>query len=305
MADRYDPKHGAEQKFPGSFLLALREAAAALGWQVARWDGRMAVCADATGKEHAVGLDNLYRRARHAPRESWLELITGFLRTIAVANDPGQIPDDLATVAGRLLPRLGPPHAGTKAVSDVWSQPLDDTDLALNLVIDFPSWVCFVPVRLMESSGRSAAEWVEQAKANLLARSDADCLPVIHEETGLRMSKAGDSYDSSRALLLDELLPGRADGFFVTVPGRDQLVVREVDRDAIAQVVLMRGFALRSYQSTPYALSPEVYWVRGGVWRRFPIALQRDQVMVEPPPEFVEVLHRLAPETRGEEEDHG
>src|SRR5947207_7617559 len=66
---RSDPGHGSgPARYPGTFLLAFREAAGELNWQVRRWLGAVVDCADAEGREHQVGLENLYRRARRVNR---------------------------------------------------------------------------------------------------------------------------------------------------------------------------------------------------------------------------------------------
>src|SRR5207249_9335425 len=79
--NRSDPGYGSgPQRYPGSFLLAFREAVAALDWKVVRWLGGAVECSDAGGREHVVGLENLYRRARREERASWPELIATFLQ---------------------------------------------------------------------------------------------------------------------------------------------------------------------------------------------------------------------------------
>ena len=42
-------------RYPGTFLLALREALANLSWETRRWLGDAVVCVDAEGEEHIVG----------------------------------------------------------------------------------------------------------------------------------------------------------------------------------------------------------------------------------------------------------
>src|SRR4051812_29207279 len=96
-------------RYPGTFLLAFREAVAGLGWQVRKWMGHLVECADPEGREHVVGLENLYRRARQHDRATWPSVITEFLQTVTAGNDTETMPNELATVADRLLVRLGQP----------------------------------------------------------------------------------------------------------------------------------------------------------------------------------------------------
>ncbi len=106
----------------------------------------------------------------------------------------------------------------------------------------------------------------------------------------------GDAYDSSRALILDELLPAaKDDGCFVAVPGRDHLLVLPVCARSLAFLPWVRSIAIRTYKTLPYPISAEIFWVRAGRWLPFPIEVQGDKALVNPPEEFVEVLKRIAP----------
>jgi hypothetical protein len=301
---RSDPGQGSgPPRYPGTFLLAFREAAAGLGWQIRQWKGSSVECVDADGRDHAIGLENLYRRARQVERVNWPELITEFLNTVSTIDPDETLPEHLEEVAGQLLVRLGPPLARMPTEARVWSQPLAGTDLWVNLVVDYPNRMCYVTEQLVEDSGQPGSHWLETALENLARRSPADGFQVVDEESGLRICNAADAYDSSRALLLDRLLPAAgADGYFVVLPGRDSLFVLPVNVKALGQVHLLKVLAEKNYQSTPYPISKEVFWIRQGVWRRFGIQVQGDQINVEPPDEFVEVLKRLLPEEDSEGE---
>jgi hypothetical protein len=292
-------------KYPGSFLLAFREAAAALGWQLRRLAHDVAHCTDAEGEERTVGLENLYRRAKRTPRDEWPELIADFLRTINAAEDEAP-PDDLQTAAEHLLFRVGRPLHVEGDDAKVWSQELEGTDLVVNLVIDYPNRMCYVPQKLVDSSGKSGADWLEQAKKNLVARTPADSFLIIHEESGLRMCGAADAYDSSRALILDRLLPeSNVAGNLVVLPGRDELLVLPINMNAVPHLHLMKVLADKNYKNAPYPISDEVYWVYQGVWRRFPVEMKSGEVNVYPPAEFMEVLNSLKGSEKDETERQG
>jgi hypothetical protein len=153
-----------------------------------------------------------------------------------------------------------------------------------------------VTEQLVEDSGRPGSDWLEQGLANLQARTPAEWFQVMHEESGMLVASVGDAYDSSRALLVDRLLPeGAADGYFVAVPGRDELVVLPVTARAIPHVHVMKVLAEKNHKTVPYPISSEVFWVQQGTWRPFPIAIRGQQVSVQPPPEFGDILDRLTP----------
>jgi hypothetical protein len=297
---RGDPGHGSgPPRYPGSFLLAFREAVAAIGWKVTRWLGGAVECTDSEGREHLVGLENLYRRARREDRASWPGLIATFLGLINV--EQFEDPPPLADVADRLLLRLGRPVAARADGLELWSQPLEGTPLGVNLVVDYPQSMYYVSTQMVEESGRPGGEWLERAVANLRAQTPDDCFQVVHEESGLRQCTVGDAYDSSRALLLDALLPATAaEGYFVALPGRDELLVLPVTGPSLGFVPLLKSVAEQSFRTAPYAISEEVFWIRGGAWHLFPIELSGDQVTAHPPPAFREILDRLAPDEGGD-----
>jgi hypothetical protein len=254
-------------------------------------------CADEQGNEQVIGLENLYRRARRVDRAEWPQLIAEFLRTASAAQQEENLPADLASVTDQLLVRLGQPLPLLSDDAKVWSQALADTGLGVNLVIDYPNRMCYVTEQLVRDSNRPGEEWLAQALANLHARTPADSVEIVDEETGIRLCSLSDSYDSSRALLLDKLLPESAtDGYFVAIPGRDQLLVLPVTLEAISFVHLLKALAEKNYRSEPYPISAEVFWVQGGVWRIFPITLRGHDATIQPPEEFVVVLKRLDPD---------
>jgi hypothetical protein len=303
LHQRSHPGYGnGPPRYPGSFLLAFREAVTEVGWQTKRWLGVAVECVDGEGREQVVGLENLYRRARRQERADWPALIADFLRTgqEAPIDEP---PDDLGEVADRLLVRVGPPLARRGEGPEIWSSPLDGTPLCLNLVIDFPQSMFYVTEAVLEASGRAGADWLDKALANLQAQTPADSFAMLHEESGLRQSRVGDAYDSSRALLLDALLPEhQALGFLVAVPGRDELLVMPVTPAALSFVPMLKVVAQKNYQSAPYPISDEVFWVRAGRWQVFGIEVHNNEATLQPPAEFLPLLAELLP---GEGSDGG
>jgi hypothetical protein len=301
-AKRSHPGLGSPRpRYPGTFLLAFREAVAAVNWQVRRWLGSAVECADASGREQVVGLENLYRRARREDRAGWPELIAGFLRSVH-AEQFANPPRDLAEVAERLLVRVGPPPPHRPDGLEIWTDPLPGTGLGLNLVVDYPQSMFYVTTRMIDDSGRPGGEWLVRALANLQAQTPADCFQVLHPESGMRQCGVGDAYDSSRVLLLDALLPAhQADGYFAALPGRDELLVLPVTAAGLAHVPLLKALAEKNFKTAPYPISDQVYWLQGGVWRSFPIEIRGEHVTVQPPAEFTEVLKRFMPQPGGED----
>jgi hypothetical protein len=297
--NRSHPGQGSgSPRYPGSFLLAFREAVANLNWKICRWHGVAVECLDAEGREQLVGLENLYRRARQEDRASWPELIAGFLGSVPDEQLENP-PTDLAQVAEKLLVRVGAP-LGKRGELVVWHQPLVEPGLSLNLVIDYPQSMSYVTEEMVAGSGRPGSDWLKQALDNLSAQTPADCLHTIDEDSGLRQCAVGDAYDSSRALLLDRLLPeSAADGYLVAIPGRDQLLVLPVTAAGLAYLPLLKALAEKAHKTAPYSISDEIFWVRAGRWHLFRVDIRGDNVTVQPPQEFLEILKRLAPVEEG------
>jgi hypothetical protein len=288
-------------RYPGTFLMAFRDALGALNWKAERWMGDAVACLDANGDEHVVGLENLFRRARREEREQWPALIQDFLSRIRAAETTGEQERDLATVADQLLVRFGLPFTSMPNQLKVWSRNLEGTSLGINLVIDQPDTMVYVTEEMVAESGRPGEDWYQRALANLRERTPADCLEIVHEESGLRLCNVGDAYDSSRALILDHLLPDAQEmGAFAAVPSRDELLVLPVSMASLPQVHLLKMLAAKSFSKAPYAITDEVFWVHGGSWRVFPIDIRKEEVAVKPPREFLDLLDRLSPESTDE-----
>jgi hypothetical protein len=156
--------------------------------------------------------------------------------------------------------------------------------------------MAYVTSRLIAESGQPGEYWLERAVQNLRSQTRDGAFAEVHPESGLLQSEVGDAYDSSRALILDQLLPGHeGEGFFVAVPGRDHLLVLPVSGPALSFLPWLRSVATRTQRNLPYPISGEVFWVRRGAWYHFAIEVQGEKALVNPPPEFLEVLERIAP----------
>ena len=291
---RSNPGFGSTPpRYPGSFLVAVREGLASAGWQPRKWLGLAVECLDQDGREQVLGLENLYRRLRGEERPRWPELIVEMLRNVPAETSATTA---LRDVAERILVRLGPPMARLgDPEKEIWFRPLLGKHFGLTLVVDHPNAMSYVNQGQLAESGADAEYWLERALENLRQRTPPGAARVAHEESGLLQCELGDAYDSSRALILEWLLPEhRENGYFVAVPGRDHLLVLPVLKRSLEFVAWLRMIAAKAHQGVPYPISPDVFWVHAGTWRPFGIELGGDKIVVRPPPEFEEVLRRLA-----------
>ena len=290
-------------RYPGTFLLALRVALGRVGWEARRWLGHAVDCVDDQGREQVIGLENLFRRIRREERDRWPDLIADYLATVP-QDVPDGAPQDLDEVADRVLVRLSPPVARQEPDLRLWTAPVVEKHVVATLVVDAPNSMAYVTEKMIEDSGKSGEEWLRTALKNLRDATPERCFNTVHDESGLLQSEVGDAYDTSRALLLDELLPGRGDaGFLIALPGRDHLLVLPVGVGTLGFVPWLRSVAVRTHRTLPYPITPEIFWVHGGRWHLFSISQAGEQMIVQPPAEFVRVLQRLA--GSGEADDGG
>jgi hypothetical protein len=301
-ADELGPQREGPTPYPEEFLLAFDETVRRLGWQVRRWVDSGVECLDETGKECTFGLDNVYRLMRDLEVAQWPAFLAAHLRRVRGALGEAREESDLHALADRLLPRIGPPFELGPAGKGPWSQPLAETALVVNLVVDGTETMRYVTEEMVRESGRPGAEWLDKAVANLRGRTSPDQVESI-EEVGILLCMTGDAYDAARGLTVEYLLPEYAEhGYLLAIPNRDRLLLLPVQAESLALLHVLQFAARQSYTDAPYPISDEVFWVRDGVWRRFGIEFTDGTLSVTPPPEFAEVLEELLPE-EGEEDE--
>jgi len=297
MAEESSPP----RNYPEPFLAAFRDATSQLNWQVVGWRKDNVECLDETGKEQSIGLHNLYLRAQKHPPEDWKRLVIEFLQRVNVHQFEGLGDKPLEDLVEQLLVRVGQPFTPRRSGLTVWEMPLGDTGLVANLVIDYPQAMAYVNTEQIEKSGLPGEHWLEIALDNLRDRTPDDALQAIDADTGLHVCEVGDSYESSRSLILDRLLPSQSGGYLVAIPHRDLLFAMPVELRGVKQFHFLKMLANRYHPDAPYAISDEVYWVHEGIWHLFPIEMSDTNVNVIPPEEFVEVMNELDGNWTGDE----
>lgn len=244
------------------------------------------------GREQYVGLANLYRRVISNPAELSGQLIRNFFRNAHVGDTVqlDRIPDQIGEAADRLRARLTTPFGDVDHAP--WTMSLDGVDeLAVSLVLDYPTMMAFVTKPMAEKSVTPMEEWVQRGIANLKATAPDDWLQLVHPDEGIWCGHANDSYDAARALILCDLAECDDLGWLVCVPARDWLFARKVDSEGLNYFHLLKVIAERAYAEQPYPISDQVYWVRpGNRWSPFPIQIDDTQVTISPPPEFIAAL---------------
>jgi len=281
-------------RYPETFVEAVRQAATAVGWQHRGEDADGLEFVDREGVRQSIGLKKFFRRFSDYDPAEWPARVADYLRTV-IALTKGPVNDDLNAQAEHVFVRLGQPYPKAPGLS-VWSRPFPETDLAVMLVIQEGAGLRFVREEMVADSGRSGEEWYQRGLENLRRSTPLDSLRVIEPESGLMGCCVGDAHDGSRALLLESLLPEPAPhGVLASVPRRDALLALPLNRKALAQrsLALLQVFTGNQHAEASHPISPDIFWVKNGVWRRFGIEVEEGGVRLRPPAELVETLRGL------------
>jgi hypothetical protein len=278
--------------FPDDFRGAVTEQLTAVGYRVVGWRECGVDVRPPVGDEQYIGLTNLHRRVRGADPAEWPQVIREFLNHLTSVLTTPAIPDDLATVADRLRPRLGPPfdRVGQK---HPWGIPLPGTGLEINLVVDFPHTMAYVTDAMLAKSRTKAEDLLDIALENLRNSTPGDYFERASDELDIYIGHTGDGYDSARALLVEEYMPDSPAGFWVAIPSREELAVWPVSFAALGRVHVLKMFATENYHEHAYPVTDDVFWVWQGTWYRFGITLKDTDLVIDAPDPFGEALREL------------
>jgi len=279
----------ARVPYPKTFLDRIRRSVEETGLAIRKWKGDSVEVGKPGEAPMTMFLGNLHTRVANAETETQIkEIIDGFLMTLAQKDE---IPDDLNQCRKQVMPRVGKPFQLSDPDAAPWCSKIGDTELVLNLVIDFPDKMAYIRPDSLEKTNLPVEDWVELALVNLEKRTPDEWQRCIHEESGICMATCEDAFDAARSLILERLIPGEKHGFLASVVGRDCMFFMPVRMEKLGQLHLLKVVAEKNIGKTPYPISDKVYWVFEERWLEVPIELQEDgNVVVRPPQEFVEAL---------------
>ncbi len=274
------------------------------GLALKEWQNDGMEVEDEEGKVRYVGLANLYRRVITNPAELSGQLVQEFFRNaqVADATQYEQIPDSLDASADKVRVRIGRPFAEVEHAP--WQMPVEGAeDLAVCLVLDFPTMMAFVTPAMATASSLPIEHWLAQGLNNLRESAPEGWLKLVQPDEGIYLGHENDSYDAARALVICDLTQSDDLGWMVCIPARDWLFARKVDREGLNYFHLLKVVGERAYAEQPYPISPEVYWVRPGFrWELFSVRIEGQQVTVAPTQEFADLLGLTVADERDEAE---
>ncbi len=134
------------------------------------------------------------------------------------------------------------------------------------------------------------------ALTNLRQQSSSDRFYSSKSLPGLRMYLGGDGHAAARALLLKELLqPWPVGGVLAMMPSADQLLVMPMDTlSAVSQMPFLAHSGRTAWSVAHQPVSDQLFWFDGEGWAHVPVEAREDSMEVNPPPEFLLALRRLA-----------
>lgn len=137
---------------------------------------------------------------------------------------------------------------------------------------------------------------VRAAGVENLRREPLESEHPVSEGTAHFTFVEGESvHTASHAVLLPQLAgaPDTADGWLLAVPSRHQLLWHVVrDRTVVASLAAMARIALRAYEASPGALSPDLYWWDGTAYERV-TSLDGGTIAVDGTGSFGDVVNRI------------
>jgi hypothetical protein len=254
---------------------AFRATAQRLGVRIKNRRAMRFKIVDSSG-EHSVNIDNLAKQLRQHEPEAWDQVIETFLRGVASAS--AHVEETLALTEqpfAKIKELLMPCLKSNAPGGGIWSHELAP-DLTILMAIDTPQHMLFVREEMIDESGHSDEEWLEQAKRNLVARTPAQWYDIVFKRPyELRQTITEDCYDSARCLVLDRLLPQETRYGWIVAPfSRDKMALtpnRYRRRDQIIEDLADK--VAERIEQIPYPISHRIYIVKDGEWITKPMIL--------------------------------
>lgn len=240
------------------------------------------------------GIINLAQVVNQSPMDDWDSVIDSFLAQMTRPVAMDELPTSFDEAAPLLRIRMFVTEGIDPAI--LVKLPLTD-DFATSLVLDLPDKVLTVTHERAEGYGVPLEELFDLAKRNVVQNTTAQKEVVPVGEGSEVISYGGpDFFVSSLSLSLDELIGDAPPlGRLVAVPNRHHtLALNITDGKSLAGMGLMVHAARGMFRDGPGSISPYVYWVRNGTWRRLSADITEQGLGVEGPEIFVdEVLRPL------------
>jgi len=277
---------------PGSLRSVVLESVSQLGAELlAADDERLVVGYQEL--ELRLGWVRLQELLSTTPTSLWPETLAESLVEQAAEARSGD--DEWPEIRERVWPVLISQQAGRAMLGrcpDIVAFPFA---AALLIVVGYATgegW-CYVTMPRLLPWGIDGSALIAAAINNLRRDTPTTCLQTV--EPHHYALDTGDGYDSSRLLILDELMPEAPEaGAVAVVPAREVLSFTPFNSRGAANLRKLVNLAARCHATWPYPIDPGLFYVHRGGALHIPITHDEDGgPRLHLPEELAEVQARL------------
>lgn len=237
------------------------------------------------GRESQYGLGNLVQQWALAGNDADVALVEDHFATTIRAEDSPSLQGDALRSAIRA--QLWHHERATMHDLELVSRPFAD-DLVAVVVVDGED-----SVRNLHPDDAKAAGLEGDALWDLALAQIDDGQPVDTSDVGEGVQGTfGDSFFVASRLLA--YTSAAEHGALVAVPHRHALLTYEISNlDAVKALNLMQQGVPAMFEQGPGSLVPHTYWWRPSGLTLIPVRRDGRDLVIEPPPEFVDMLNSL------------
>ena len=290
-----DAQSDSQPSFPADpqadFHALVLSVAEDLGWSGSVKDGalhRHAPMAD------VLGLANLEQMCRQLPRVRWPDVVRSHFEQMDRAYRHPVDRGDWITVRELVRTAVYPDgYFPARVRSEVAARRLTE-GLLETVVLDLPESVNVVFQRDLTTWPLDLDQALQAGKAAL--RSEHRLAPeliTVNEEEVVGL-ESDNLLTATHVCWLDDYLELTPAGALVALPNRHLVLAHAVrSSHCLAVVAPLARIARRAYDRGPGSLSEQLFWWIDGRLVHLPVSIEGDNVMLQPPDEFIRVLQDL------------
>ena len=273
--------------------------------EIAYHPGEGAVCRTSHGGHglEKMGLLNLAQHCRLRPPAEWNKLITshfdGIRKAAGFESGFSAKAHDFDFVKHAIAVRVYP-REYVAAIEDglVIGQLVTD-DIYAMLVFDFPD--CIVNIRPEQTIqwGLTNEELFELGLENIRKKYPLDISKQLLDGVSFHLVIHDHFYSPNVLLMLEKILAEPpVHGFLVGVPNRHAVLLHPITGSKVLPAIhRMIPAVAGMYRDGPGSISEKLYWFSGGEFIPLPYTIDAENINLNPPPGFLELLNRLKPGT--------
>jgi len=249
-------------------------------------DGSLRIVSAEEG--NVYGLVNLAQICNQAALDDWDLVMIEFLTSLTKVHLEDDIPRDIETARPLLRIRMFVAEGLDRTQIVKW--PIAD-EFVTCLTIDLPEKVVTVTQSIARSYGLSKQDLYEVALRNVVEHTEAERQDIPVSEGADVVSLSGSSFFvASLSLALDEMVgPPPPLGRLVAIPNRHNVMTTAIENaHSLDTLGLLVQAARGMFVEGPGSISPYVYWVRNGAWRKLEVEITEEGLGVSGPDLFLE-----------------